>query len=177
MHGLLGMKRMNRKAALGFEPLSSAIRNSKQALKHQHAHSIEQSSFEEPAMDLHIVHSSSEKLRCLFSSVVIRNDSLNAKYKGGVRAFVETHRAITNRDISVFFSMGDEIDDAVRDLHANSLAGGEDFTFVDAGSYAIEMAFEKKEYPHNISVGVDWLKARYADDGVWVWYSKRGSDV
>ena len=86
--------------------------------------------------------------------------------------YLQTHGSLTNNDISVFCSMGDEIDLVVKDLIDNGLHGGDDFTFVDAGGYSMQVAISKEDCPHNISVGVDWLEARYAKGGIWVWYVK-----
>jgi len=126
--------------------------------------------------DLHVVHSSNKMMRCVFNSLVIRNDSLNAMYPGGFKGFIEKHGDLTNRDITMLFSMADEeIEDAVRDLRDNGLSGGEDYTFVDAGGYSIHVAMdrEQQDVPHTISVGVDWLGARYAEGGIWLWYTGR----
>ena len=117
-----------------------------------------------------MVFTSNEKMRCVFNSVVIKNEALNRKYKGGLRAFIEKHGDYANNDITVFNSMGDEVDDVVKDLFYNGLIHKEDFVFVDAGGFSMYVALNKKDYPQNYDIGVDWLKGRYADGGIWVWY-------
>jgi hypothetical protein len=49
----------------------------------------------------------------------------------------------------------------------------EPFGYFAAGE-APTFPLAKKDVPHNISVGVDYLKARYAEGGVWVWYNIEG---
>jgi hypothetical protein len=120
--------------------------------------------------NIHIVHKSNEKMRCVFNSVVIRNDSLNSKYPGGLKGFFGNHPAISNNDITVCISMGAEIDEVIDDILSEGLSDGSDFAFVDAGGFAISFSLFKKNQPQDVDVGVDWLKARYAEGGVWVWY-------
>ena len=114
--------------------------------------------------NLNIVHSSDETMRCVFNSVVIRNDSLNEKYKGGLKGFLKIHGALVNSHISIICSMGDEIDEVLEDLHKQGLHGGPDFVFVDAGGYSMQVALDrdKHDVPHNINVGVDWLGPKQA---------------
>jgi hypothetical protein len=47
---------------------------------------------------------------------------------------------------------------------------------VDAGGYSMQVAICKEDFPHNMDVGVDWLKARYAKGGIWVWFVEGDSD-
>lgn len=41
----------------------------------------------------------------------------------------------------------------------------------DAGGYALGMNSPyNKKGSHNVNVGVDWLRGRYARGGIYVWY-------
>jgi hypothetical protein len=88
-----------------------------------------------------------------------------------LKGFLQTHGALVNNNISILCSMGDEIDEVVGELHDQGLRGGPDFIFLDAGGYAIQVAIFNENHPHNISVGVDWLKARYKKE----WWQVRPS--
>ncbi|MFO7964020.1 MAG: hypothetical protein R6U50_08890 [Desulfobacterales bacterium] len=125
---------------------------------------------EEPPREApHLVHTSRKRMRCVFNSLVIRNDSIKAKYQGGLRRFHQTHGGMTNNDISVFVSMDDEVDGVVMDLIDNGLSNGQDFTFVDAGGFSIYASMSNEDYPQDVQLQVDWLKGRYAEGGIWVW--------
>jgi hypothetical protein len=69
--------------------------------------------------------------------------------------------------------MGGEIDETIHELIGNGLTIGEDFAFVDAGSIAMYYSIGNKGVRQKlVDVGVSWLKARYADGAVYVWYAE-----
>ena len=155
----MGIRWMNKKAAASTE---------KPEQQQTHAEKPHEENWNGPF----IVHNSDPKMRCLFNSVVVRNESLNAKYPGGLDGFIRKNGGVANWDITVTFSMAEDIYEVVDDLRHQGLSGGDDFVFVDAAGYSIQTFRDKKDFPHNIDVGVGWLKARYADGGIWVWIAE-----
>ena len=126
-------------------------------------------------MELYVVHSKEEKLRCAFYTLVIKNEALAKKYKGGMPGFMETYSAICNDHITVWCDMGSDINEAIDDLIENGLTMDEDFVFFDAASYSMELSMIYKVARRNhVSTGVKWLKARYGDGAIYVWYVEGG---
>ena len=124
-------------------------------------------------MDLYVVHSKEEKLRCAFYTLVIRNEALMKHYKGGMPGFMKNYGARCNDHITVWCDMGSDINDAIDDLIENGLTIDEDFVFFDAASYSMEQSMIYKVARRNhVNTGVNWLKARYGDGAIYVWYAE-----
>jgi hypothetical protein len=77
-----------------------------------------------------------------------------------------------NGKITVVCFMGDDVEEAAYDLFKNGLKPDEDLTLVDAGEYAIYMgiAIDVDKPLPKVNLSVDWLKGRYANTGIYVWY-------
>ncbi len=123
-------------------------------------------------MGLYVAYDSSEKIRCCFFTVVIKNNALAKNYQGGLRSFMDKYSARCNHEIAVVCYMGGEVDDTIKDLLGNGLTVDEDFTIFDAGSYAMDLSMnpEYRKWKHTIELGVNWLKALYTGEGFYVWY-------
>jgi hypothetical protein len=119
---------------------------------------------------LNLVYEDEEELRCVFNAVVIRNSALNAKYPGGLRAYIEKHGGICNRAITADSFMGGEIDEVVEDLLAQGFEHRKDFICVDAGGHAIAAGVrgERLFKPRPVDLGVEWLEASYYKGGIVV---------
>jgi hypothetical protein len=134
--------------------------------------SEDQTTAKEAVMEgvLNLVYEDEEELRCVFNAVVIRNSALNAKYPGGLRAYIERHGGICNRAITADSFMGGEIDEVVADLLAHGLEHRRDFLCVDAGGHAVAAGVrgERLFKPRPVDLGVDWLEASYHKGGILV---------
>ena len=125
-------------------------------------------------MRLYVAHDSSEKIRCSFFTVVIRNKALTQKYNGGLKGFMNKHSARCNNDIAVDCYMGGDIEDTIKDLTQNGLTIDEDFTVFDAESFCMELIMDRDnpKIRHTVELGVGWLKAQFVKgEGFFVWYS------
>lgn len=125
-------------------------------------------------MNLYVVHDSREKIGCSFNTLVIKNKALAKHYKGGLTGFLKKNPgARCNNHITVICYMGGGIDKTIDELIVNGLTIGEDFAYVDAASFAMYYSiFDKGVRQKPVDVGVSWLKARYADGTIYVWYSE-----
>lgn len=126
-------------------------------------------------MRLYVAHDSSEKIHCSFFTVVIRNKALAQKYNGGLKGFMNKHRARCNNDIVVDCYMGGDIDDTVKDLLENGLTIDEDFTVFDAEGLFMQlrMSPDYAKMRHIVDLGVRWLKVQFIEgEGFSVWYSE-----
>lgn len=119
---------------------------------------------------LQVINNEKYKLRCVFYALVIKNKSLNRSYEGGLRGFLGKHSGECNGKITVVCFMGGDVDDTANDLIENGLKIVDDFEFIDAGRYAMDVGIGNKKGSHNVNVGVDWLRGRYANGGIYVWY-------
>ena len=124
-------------------------------------------------MELYVVHDKEEKFRCAFYTLVIRNEALAKHYTGGMPGFMETYSAKCNDHITVWCDMGSEINDAIDDLVANGLTMEEDFVLLDVATYSmVQSMVHRVERRNHVNTGVSWLKARYADGAMYVWYAE-----
>ena len=87
--------------------------------------------------------------------------------------FMETYSAKCNDHITVWCDMGSEINDAVNDLVTNGLTMEEDFVLLDIATYSmVQSIAHRVERRNHVNTGVSWLKARYADGAMYVWYAE-----
>ena len=121
---------------------------------------------------MHVAYTSSPQLRCVFYTIVIRNEALQEKYPGGREAFINRYKAPSNDRITVYCDMGSDIGDVFRDLEDCGLVDFEDFTTFDAGESAMWCCCEPDmgERPFPVDTQVEWLKGEYRDGIVWVWF-------
>ena len=102
------------------------------------------------------------ELRCKFFTLVTRIEALNAKYPGGLEAYVSKYLCEYNRDITVQIAMaGPYLFEPYDDLHRQGLERGRDFVFFDGFNLGIEQTEDRVK----MTVGVDWLEAYGLLDG------------
>jgi hypothetical protein len=59
-----------------------------------------------PMYNPYVAYTSFPRLRCVFFSVIIRNQALQEKYPGGLEALIQDYGAQSNDRISVYNDMG-----------------------------------------------------------------------
>ena len=125
-------------------------------------------------MELYVVHDSEEKIGCSFNTLVAKNKALAKHYKGGLKGFLQKNPgARCNNHITVICYMGNGINKTIDELVANGLTIGEDFAFVDAGCIAMYYGIGNNGVRQkNVDAEVSWLKARYVNGIVYVWYAE-----
>ena len=118
-------------------------------------------------MKLHMIHNEKKKMQCVFNTLAIKNEALERFYKGGLIGFLDKHGGEyeCNGKITVLCYMGFEFDEIIGDLIENGLKFLDDFYFIDAGAY------EQDVVVNDIEQKVDWLKGRYANGYIYVWYN------
>ena len=103
---------------------------------------------------------SEPEISCVFYTLVIRNEAINQKYEGGLKAFVAEHRAQYNNDITVTcFMSSDNLYEASEMLQNKGLKWEEDFTYFDATAMS-----RKKPKVETIPFKVKWLKGYCSKD-------------
>ncbi len=108
-----------------------------------------------------------QEMRCVFFTLVIRNEALQKKYKGGLKSFVRQYHSQYNKDITTLCEMSDSyLDGAVTDIKANGLVRHEDYVceIFEPDLYKIDDA---------VPVAVSWLETRQAKGAVLVSYSPK----
>ncbi|MBL0713893.1 MAG: hypothetical protein JJV98_09335 [Desulfosarcina sp.] len=118
-------------------------------------------------------NASSSELRCTYQTVIIRNESLNQKFPGGLSAFVNRYRAECNDHITVYCHTGSEIGDMFRALEAVGLEHSNDFATLDTIECEMWRLIhsEKVNRPFWFETGADWLQCKHRQGSVWVWYN------
>jgi len=121
---------------------------------------------------MYVVHRSQKEIKCVFCTVIVRNQALMEKYFGGVRAFTGNHKASCNVDISSTFHMGDGVNVVCADLEKNQLNHGIDFVVFDSAGFALSLTDLGRKFaePQSVDMGVPWLRGRYSGGYVYVWY-------
>ena len=103
---------------------------------------------------------SEPEISCVFYTLVIRNEAINQKYEGGLKAFVAGHGVKYNNDITVMLFMGsDNLYDASDMLQNKGLKWEEDFTYFDATAMS-----RKKPKVETSPFKVKWLKGYCSKD-------------
>ena len=103
---------------------------------------------------------SEPEISCVFYTLVIRNEAINQKYEGGLKAFIAEHWTKYNNDITVMLFMGsDNLFDASDMLQNRGFKWEEDFTYFDATAMS-----RKKPKVETIPFKVKWLKGYCSKD-------------
>jgi hypothetical protein len=118
--------------------------------------------------NLYMVYEDSRSIKCIFYTVVIRNEALSEKYPGGIKAFVERYAPRSNNEITVTVHMGGDFEEVVEDLLNQGLEYDSDFTCFDAARYLI--GADIIEGYQDIGFNSPWLQGTYSDKGVFVWH-------
>jgi len=123
----------------------------------------------------YVVYQSGKRLPCAFYSMVIKNSALEAKYTNGLKGFLGNgEKARTNRHLTVT-CYPDACDTVEReqDLIGHGLTKGNDYTIFEADNYssALGSCPGKREIPLDVDMDIPWLRGRYTDWGVDVWYA------
>ena len=125
-------------------------------------------------MHLYVVHNTERKrFKCVFCSLIIKNESLAKFYDGGLQGFMDKHRLFCNEDITVGSFMGDDIDVIVDDLIGNGLEIGTDFEYIHADRLAmnIQHGFTPLDLQKDLDFGVNWLKGQYDRGDIFIWFA------
>ena len=126
-------------------------------------------------MNLCLVYDSKRKMKCVFYTVIIKNESLIEHYEGGLQEFIEKYYcARCNEYLSVVCYMGvADADETVDDLLKNGLEMIRDFKIFDATRLAmdINLCLSPSTLQEDLNLGVDWLKCIYDHGSIWVWHS------
>jgi len=125
---------------------------------------IEEAKEPEPTSE----YTSEREIRCAFFTLVIRNEALKEKYKGGLEAFVSKYLCKYNDDITTLIAMaGLELDEALDDIKGSGLIPHADALLFDASGHMLSRTEDYTE----AYLGVDWLKGYYLDSGTMVYYN------
>ena len=79
------------------------------------------------------IYTRDEKLKCEFLNLIIRNESLEKKYKGGVKLFTRRHLCRYNDDLTIISAIGYDFDDVIDDLRMAKLEPEDDYLVLDVG--------------------------------------------
>ena len=125
-------------------------------------------------MHLYVVHNTNrKKFKCVFRSLVIKNDSLVKFYDGGLQGFMDKHPLFCNENITVGNFMGNDIDVIVDDLIENGMKMDEDFIFLDATRLAfnVQSGLSPIALKKAVDIGIDWLIGEYDHGDIYIWYA------
>ncbi len=121
-----------------------------------------------------MLHQSELELSCIHHTIIIRNDSLEDKFPGGLDAFRQTYRTHSNDHIAAYCVTNYLILDAIRALELAGLDYGKDFTTIDLAAFEVLRMIhsDKIHQAYWFKTGADWLKYRHYNGKVSVWYNE-----
>jgi hypothetical protein len=123
-------------------------------------------------LNFHTAYTSLPKIRCTFYAIIIRKQSLQERYPGGVAAFANHYYIQSNDHIAVCCDMKSDVGNTLLALHQCGLMQSEDFTTFDTIESEMWCSInpEMRERPFSVDTRVEWLEAQYWNGTVWVWY-------
>jgi hypothetical protein len=107
-----------------------------------------------------------KEMKCVFFSLVVRNQAIEKKYQGGLMAFLKKHIGSEyNDDITTICALsGGDLDEPLKDLQENGFDDEVDYCCFDATSHMILGNSDNQNYESP----VDWLEGRYFENSVKV---------
>lgn len=103
------------------------------------------------------------QIRCVFYTLVVRNEALKGKWKDGLQDYWRKYNALHNDDISTNCFMGPYWDEQIDALIANGLKARTDFALFDASDVIVWKAYEPFPMP------VGWLAGYVLKGGVMIY--------
>lgn len=110
-------------------------------------------------------------LQCTHHTFILRNNSLEQKYPGGLDGFKNRYRSGSNDRISVHCDANNALH-TIRDLEANGLKRGEDYVVIDTDECEMLQIIHSGEVerPFWFEIGADWLRYKNRKGKILVWY-------
>jgi hypothetical protein len=114
------------------------------------------------------------QLHCAHHTIIIRNDSLEDKFPGGLEAFRRKYQPVSNDHITVYCVTNYLILDAIRELELIGLETGEDFVTIDTVECEMWRMInpDKIDQPFWLETGANWIKCKQWNGNVMVWYDR-----
>jgi len=105
-----------------------------------------------------------KEVHCKFFTLIIQNEALEVKYKGGLKAFIDKYLCEYNNDLTTMTAMASyDLDETINDIEESGLTYGDEFIMLDAFSITDDNSV--------IELGISWLKAYHLDGGIVVYTS------
>jgi len=115
--------------------------------------------------DERIQYTPEKEIRCVFYTLIVRNQALEEKYRGGLRGFLKKYGGVYNDEILTICYMAWEFDADIADLEANGLEGRKDFVLLIDDQFGVPWEHDDFEpYP----IEIPWLRGYYHKGGVVV---------
>jgi hypothetical protein len=123
-------------------------------------------------LNFHAAYTSLPKIRCTFYAIIIRKQSLQERYPGGLAAFTNHYFVQSNNHITVICGMGSDVGNTLLVLYHCGLMQSEDFTTLDTIESEMWCSInpDMRKRPFPVDTRVNWLKAQYCNGNVWVWH-------
>jgi len=110
-------------------------------------------------------YTSEKEIRCVLYTLVVRNQALVEKYRGGLRRFLKRYGGEYNDEITTLCYMNPEYGSDVADLEANGLERSKDFVVLIDDLYGPPSCHKDFEpYPFD----VPWLRGYYHHGNIMV---------
>ena len=123
--------------------------------------------------NLRVIFDAEKPIRCVFFTLVVRTKAINAKYKGGMKAFVDRYKPQCCKGLAALCAMGEEdLYEPILDIEKNGLVGKDDFACFDATPYVIGFDMGRKMgsgIGSEVRFPLLWLKGHVHNGGVVVY--------
>lgn len=116
---------------------------------------------QKPQKEDYSYYTPEEEIRCVFYTLVARNQAIEKKWRGGFKAYLRKYGREYNDKIAINCEMGFYFERQLIDLADNGLDMNEDFTLFDACATTVQDGKPCK-------TNADWLGGYFHDGGVMV---------
>ena len=133
--------------------------------------------------DIYPVFAAQDYIKVVFSSLIVKMDSLKAKYPGGVQPFAKEFGACCTRDLAAICMMsGEYLEKPTQKLLGLGFEWDTDMAAFDANCAIMgqlaryHLAKDKDNIPTDAETGYDWLEGEATDTCVYFRYRPQGSE-
>jgi hypothetical protein len=113
------------------------------------------------------------EIQCRHHAIIIRNDSLEKKFPGGLRTFRNRFNVNANAHITVYCDSNNAMWENIRKFEAMGLEHGKDFVTLDIVECEMWQLIHADgvDRPFWFETEADWLGCKHWNGNVLVWYN------
>ncbi len=125
--------------------------------------------------ELSVVYCTEKELPVYSHTVVIKNKSLALRYPGGIKAFMDRHKGLSNGRITVkcFLGFYDDVYELLKDLKTGGFKLTRDYIYFNADRHILEVKRKRSlgvRCLNKADTGVNWLQGRLSLEMMYIQY-------
>jgi hypothetical protein len=114
-----------------------------------------------------------QEIQCVNHAIIIRNESLEIKYPGGLKVFRRRFNVNSNEHITVYCDSSNSVWDNIKEFEAIGLENGKDFASIDTVECEMWRLINADgvDRPFWFETEAEWLGCKHWNGNVLVWYN------